>query len=89
MIEANLAIHKNVTKTLSVQQMVDCAENGNNGCEGGDLCLLLEWLVQNKVDIRTDKDYPMSEDGMNHTCHVLANDPTAEVYRVTDFTCNR
>lgn len=90
MIEANLAIHKNVTKSLSVQQMIDCAANGNNGCDGGDLCLLLEWLVQDKVSIQTEKEYPMSKDGMNQTCHVLLNEPAkSDVYHVSDFTCNR
>lgn len=91
MIEANLAIHKNTTKTLSTQQMIDCAENGNNGCDGGDSCLLLEWLVNEKVKIRTDKEYPRSGDGMNQTCHVLLDDPATgmEVFQVNDFTCNR
>lgn len=92
MIEANLAIRKNIIKTLSVQQMIDCAENGNNGCDGGDSCLLLEWLVNNKINIRTEKDYPRSLDGMNQTCHVLLDDATnatIEVYRVREFTCSR
>lgn len=91
MIEANLAIHKNLNKTLSVQQMIDCAENGNDGCNGGDSCLLLEWLVNYKVKIQTEKEYPRSSDGMNQTCHVLLNDPASgmEVYQISDFTCNR
>lgn len=91
MIEANLAIHKSLNKTLSVQQMIDCAENGNSGCNGGDSCLLLEWLVNDKVKIRTEKEYPRSDDGMNQTCHVLLNDPASgmEVYQISDFTCNR
>lgn len=93
MIEANLAIHQNSTKTLSIQQMIDCAENGNNGCEGGDSCLLLEWLTQNKIKILTEKEYPKSSDGMNQTCHVLLDDPAkgsiAESYVLKDFTCNR
>lgn len=91
MIEAYLAIHINLTTTLSVQQMIDCAENGNSGCEGGDSCLLLEWLVQNKIKIRTEKEYPKSGDGMNQTCHVLLDNDTKdlETYQITDFTCNR
>lgn len=91
MIEAHLAIHKNRTETLSVQQMIDCAENGNNGCSGGDACLLLEWLMENKVQIRTEKDYPVAEDGKNHTCHALLDNPPTnmDVYTVKDFTCSR
>lgn len=88
MIEANLAIHKNLTKALSVQQMIDCSE-GNDGCDGGDVCLLLEWLVKDSVKIHTERDYPRAEDGLNQTCHVFMDDPTTEVYRATDFTCNR
>lgn len=95
MIEANLAIHRNLTKTLSVQQMIDCAENGNNGCDGGDSCLLLEWIVKNQIEIRTEHEYPRSEDEMNQTCHVLlAEDAlTKDAYHATDyitqFMCNR
>lgn len=91
MIEANSAIHQNRTTTLSVQQMIDCAENGNSGCNGGDSCLLLEWLVQNKIKIRTEKEYPQSMDGMNQTCHMLPDNATKamDIYQITDFTCNR
>ncbi|XP_055327078.1 cathepsin O-like [Sitodiplosis mosellana] len=88
MIEAHLKIHKNLTKTLSVQQMIDCAENENRGCDGGDSCLLLEWLVEDRIKILTDREYPRSKDGMNQTCHILLNDPTMEGYRVTDYTCS-
>lgn len=90
MIEASLAIHKNLTKTLSVQQMIDCAENENRGCDGGDSCFLLEWLVENKIKILTESKYPRSKDGLNQTCHVLLDDPTkSEWYRVIDYTCSR
>lgn len=91
MIEAYLGIHKNVTKTLSVQQMIDCAENGNSGCEGGDSCLLLEWLALNKVQIRTEQEYPKSKDGMNQTCYMFLDKTTKDMdlYQVSDFTCNR
>lgn len=91
MIEAYLAIHKNLTKTLSVQQMIDCAENGNSGCEGGDSCLLLEWLAQNKIQIRTEQEYPRSKDGMNQTCYMLLDKATTDLdtAQIDDFTCNR
>lgn len=89
MIEANLGIHKNLTKTLSVQQMIDCTENENRGCDGGDSCFLLEWLVENKIKILTESEYPRSKDGMNQTCHMLFDDPAMEGYRVTDYTCSR
>lgn len=88
MIEANLAIHKNQTQSLSVQQMIDCSE-GNDGCDGGDVCLVLDWLVKNQIKIRTEREYPRMENGMNQTCHVLLDDPKAEVIRATDLMCNR
>ncbi|XP_031635960.1 cathepsin O-like [Contarinia nasturtii] len=90
MIEAALSINKNLTKTLSVQQMIDCAENGNDGCGGGDSCLLLQWLVENQIKIRTEREYPRSEDGMNQTCHVLLDDSAfgLESYQIFDYTCS-
>lgn len=91
MIEANLAIHKNISVALSVQQMVDCARNGNNGCDGGDSCLLLEWLVENKIKIRTEGDYKPSESGMNETCKIPFPDKEAglKVFQSNDFACNK
>lgn len=91
MIEANLAIHKNTSVALSVQQMVDCARNGNNACDGGDSCLLLEWLVENKIKIRTEEDYKPSASGMNETCKVPMSDTGAglKVFQSSDFACNK
>lgn len=92
MMEAHLAIHHNVRRKLSVQQMVDCARNGNDGCNGGDNCLLLEWLVQQRTNIRTDEEYPIAKSGEVETCQVSPNDIPAkefEIYRATNFTCTR
>lgn len=91
MIEANLAIHHNLTETISIQQMVDCARNGNEGCAGGDSCLLLEWLKENHVNIRTETEYPLAKSGLNETCKISANDTATglKVYRTADFACNR
>lgn len=91
MMEAHLAIHHNTRQKLSVQQMVDCARNGNNGCNGGDNCLLLEWLTNGAINIRTDEEYPISKSGEVQTCQVSANDTSngLEVFRATNFTCNR
>lgn len=91
MIEANLAIHKNISVALSVQQMVDCARNGNNACSGGDSCLLLEWLVENQIKIRTEEDYRPSASGMNETCKVPLMDNAAglKIFQSNDFACNK
>lgn len=91
MMEAHLAIHHNIRRKLSVQQMVDCARNGNDGCNGGDNCLLLEWLTYGRVNIRSDEEYPVSNSGEVEPCQVSANDTGTglEVFKATNFTCNR
>lgn len=92
MIESNLAIQKSINETLSVQQIIDCARNGNIGCNGGDTCSLLEWLVRNKIQIQTDADYPISNEHQNQTCkaqNTLDANSTKKFVRVTDYTCNR
>lgn len=40
--------------------MIDCAKDGNYGCEGGDACSLLYWLVNTRTKITTDKAYPFA-----------------------------
>lgn len=30
------------------------------GCEGGDTCFLLEWLVDKKIKIELDNEYPLA-----------------------------
>lgn len=91
-IQAHLAIHKSINVTLSVQQMIDCAKYGNNGCKGGDTCLLLEWLARNKVQIRTDAEYPLANTDQNVTCkaeNVVGEGAAKNSVHVIDFTCNR
>lgn len=85
-IESMIA-KKNKTKvTLSTQQMIDCAGNGNNGCYGGDTCSLLSWLTSNNVNIETENEYPTKYEE-NSTCS--ARDNQSEYYRVSDFSCTR
>lgn len=91
-IEANRAIRTGNKTSLSVQQMIDCARNGNEGCKGGDTCMLLEWLAENRVPIRTDAEYPMSNDDQNITCKLQGpfDEKQAKQYvRIDDFTCRR
>lgn len=47
-------------------QMIDCAGNGNFGCEGGDICSLLTWLVNNKISILPENEYPIT--GQSAAC---------------------
>nr|CAD7595587.1 unnamed protein product [Timema genevievae] len=41
-------------------QVIDCARNGNMGCDGGDTCNLLDWLVASKTSIEPEKMYPFT-----------------------------
>ncbi|KAK9497523.1 hypothetical protein O3M35_004228 [Rhynocoris fuscipes] len=57
--ETMSALKTGQLQDLSVQEMIDCAGNGNLGCNGGDTCSLIEWLVFNKINIETEKEYPL------------------------------
>lgn len=41
-----------------MSQMIDCAKNGNHGCEGGDTCSLLQWLLTSESKVTTETLYP-------------------------------
>lgn len=85
-IESMLAIERNSsTIELSVQQMIDCASHNNHGCNGGDTCNLLEWLVQEKVNIHTMAAYPMSADTQ---CKMSDIKNISQIIQVKSFTCN-
>ena len=40
-------------------KFIDCARNGNMGCDGGDTCNLLQWIIDNNVSIKEEQDYPL------------------------------
>ncbi|CAH2055669.1 unnamed protein product, partial [Iphiclides podalirius] len=82
-IETMAAMSSGTLRPLSVQEAIDCAGLGNSGCEGGDICLLLDWLMMTNTPVQSDKDYPLKlKDG---TCK--ANTSSVGV-RVNSFTCN-
>lgn len=85
-IEAMLAKDNGTTVLLSTQQMIDCAENGNRGCIGGDTCELLDWLSAENVKIETELEYP-ALDAQRDSCKSDPN-PT-EYYQITGFSCSR
>ncbi|CAB3252581.1 unnamed protein product [Arctia plantaginis] len=82
-IEAMSAIETGKLETLSVQEVIDCAKLGNKGCAGGDICLLLDWLLTSSTGVGIDKEYPLSL--TNGVCK--ANKTTAGV-KVASFTCD-
>lgn len=58
-VESMVALKTGKLKILSVQEFIDCAKNGNLGCDGGDTCNLLQWIVDNDVGIQEEEDYPL------------------------------
>lgn len=89
-IESMSAIKRNSsTMDLSVQQMVDCAAN-NNGCRGGDTCNLLEWLVDEKINIQTMKEYPTNNEAAECKMEMTnKNNGSSETLQVNRYTCER
>lgn len=73
-----------VLQELSVQEAIDCARNGNLGCDGGDTCSLLIWLAANKTKIETEKAYPLVL--QNQICKLQS--PTTGVQVASNFSCD-
>lgn len=83
-----MAIQSNSsTIDLSVQQMIDCAANNNRGCNGGDTCNLLQWLVQEKISIQTMAAYPMNR--IDTQCKMGDIKNISLNIHVKNFTCDR
>ncbi|XP_066151635.1 cathepsin O-like [Euwallacea fornicatus] len=57
-LESMQAIKDKKLVELSVQQMIDCSTY-NRGCEGGDICSLLQWLKDYNVTVANETDYPL------------------------------
>ncbi|CAH0397070.1 unnamed protein product [Chilo suppressalis] len=82
-MESMAAINTGKLPALSVQEVIDCARLGNQGCSGGDICLLLDWLMITNTPVEVEKDYPLQL--TNGVCKAKKN--TTGV-RVTSFTCD-
>ncbi|KAL7292471.1 hypothetical protein TKK_0014048 [Trichogramma kaykai] len=86
-IETLFALKNGTLQSLSVQEMIDCAKNDNNGCEGGDICSLLSWLVATKTKIVPESNYPFIR--KTDTCKLQkASMKTQTGIRVSDYTCD-
>ncbi|XP_075982157.1 cathepsin O-like [Anticarsia gemmatalis] len=82
-MEAMSAIKTGKLETLSVQEVIDCAGLGNSGCAGGDICLLLDWLLITNTPVEKETEYPLRlTDGL---CKAKKN--TTGVM-VQSFTCD-
>lgn len=83
-LESMIAIRQGKLEEFSVQELIDCAGNGNEGCNGGDMCTLLSWITENKIKIVREKEYPLKL--MNDKCRITKNETGIEVL---DYACKR
>ncbi|XP_011495433.1 PREDICTED: cathepsin O-like isoform X2 [Ceratosolen solmsi marchali] len=85
--ESMFAISNKTLSALSIQEMIDCAGNNNFGCEGGDICSLLEWLVISKTRILPEANYPLTR--ITNVCKLQKKNVESQVgIQVSDFTCD-
>ncbi|XP_021924786.1 cathepsin O-like isoform X2 [Zootermopsis nevadensis] len=82
-VEAMYAIRTGILHKFSIQELIDCAENGNSGCEGGDTCSLLEWLVDKKINIVLDNEYPLV--WRTQTCKLKGSEHVIKI--ASNFSC--
>lgn len=80
--ESMQAIKTGWLRKLSVQEMIDCARN-NDGCDGGDIFLLLDWLKTENVTIADELEYP--NQFVNSKCK---RTPTQGI-KIKDFECGK
>lgn len=87
-IETMAAIQQNTSDSadLSVQQVIDCAQLNNHGCKGGDICMLLEWLLENDIGILSRNEYPDDSNGWFGECKVNKTD-TKFGTRIKGYQC--
>lgn len=73
---------------LSVQEVIDCARYNNDGCDGGDICTLLFWMLDNDIGVQKEAAYPLHL--RTETCKLNnRNKSMATAVKVADFSCNR
>ncbi|GBP17814.1 Cathepsin O [Eumeta japonica] len=82
-IETMAGILTGKMQSLSVQEVIDCARLGNAGCLGGDICLLLDWLLITKSPLINENNYPIR--AMDGVCSLKKN---VTGVTVTSFTCD-
>ena len=80
-IETMKAIKTNKTEDFSVQEIIDCAGNNNNGCDGGDTCSLLAWMTYTNFTLLRERDYVRK----NHQC----NPGSMEGVNLDSYICER
>ncbi|XP_064477950.1 cathepsin O-like [Ornithodoros turicata] len=84
-IETMNALKTGKLTELSVQQMIDCSNSSNHGCNGGDTCTALEWLKSNRVQLVESSVYPFTATDTGH----CKNPESSVRVMVRDYTCSR
>jgi len=85
-VEGAYSIATGALRSLSEQQLVDCAKNGNEGCSGGLMDLAFQYIIDNK-GIDTDDDYIYK--GTDTDCWTNATSRVgATIESFTDVTPN-
>lgn len=80
--ESRYAIKTGKLEQLSVQKMIDCAKN-NDGCDGGDVYAVLDWIKEENVTLVKEQEYPLTLDSQQ-----CRNVSSAGVW-IKDFDCGR
>ncbi|KAJ4700532.1 Senescence-specific cysteine protease [Melia azedarach] len=86
-VEGITAIKAGKLVSLSEQQLVDCATNGNNqGCKGGMMDDAFKYIIENQ-GIASEKTYPY--EGMDGTCDKeKAEERAAQITKYEDVASN-
>jgi hypothetical protein len=77
------AIQKGTLERLSIQHVIDCATNGNMGCNGGDTCGAFSWMVGNKLVL--ESEYPLTL--KTAACKLRATPSGVQIN--SNYTCDR
>lgn len=76
-LESMVAMKTKKLEEFSVQELIDCAGYGNEGCNGGDMCTLLEWMSEKRIKVVREAEYPLKL--VNDHCRIKENQTGSEV----------
>ncbi|XP_058821387.1 cathepsin O-like isoform X2 [Topomyia yanbarensis] len=76
----------NVTD-LCIEKVINCAGNGNFGCDGGDTCRLLEWLQDERIELSTLSDCLSIQSHKNGSDCEFQKAGNREFISVERFSC--
>lgn len=81
-LEGVYAIKSGKHEVFSEQLLVDCDDNGDQGCNGGLMDQAFAWLEGEGKGVELDQDYPYA--GVDQTCQ-LKKDKVFKGVKVVDF----